>query len=386
MLDKAHRPEESLSVIGLALESNEKLNNRLRFVQCSLVKAQVYMGLDNPDAAIKIYEELENSGSLNDFPDQRYGFLLLLATHYMDIASSNKELEHALSLAEEAIKIEEKYGVGTADSHLIKAKVNKKLGRWEQHATSIELYIEKYQTQLNLDVSSRAKQFDQQRELENAERDRQVNLARFQEQEKILHNMLPASIANRMMEGEKTIADDFRHASIFFSDIVGFTEMSASVNSSTLVNLLNDIFREFDRIADKYQIEKIKTIGDAYMAVAGVPVADPGHAKNIAQFALEVSESMKHFTLNEKPVQLRIGLHTGEVVAGVIGERKFAFDLWGDSVNVAFRMESSGEPGTIHVSEAFKNAINEASFCFEERGEVHVKGKGNMKTFFLSKA
>jgi class 3 adenylate cyclase len=195
---------------------------------------------------------------------------------------------------------------------------------------------------------------EHRRKIEEAERDRQVKLARFQEQEKILHNILPAAIAERLVSGEKTIADSFEHVSIVFVDIVGFTKLSEHISAEQLVVLLNGIFTEFDHLARKHGLEKIKTIGDAYMAVAGAPLPQDDHALCAAHFALDVAEAIREFrTPSNEPIELRIGIHSGRLVAGIIGENKFAYDLWGDAVNMASRMESHGEVGRIHVSEEF---------------------------------
>lgn len=233
--------------------------------------------------------------------------------------------------------------------------------------------------------------------------------------EALLHNILPKKIADRMMEKKTTISDYFENVSIFFSDIVDFTTLSTKISPQQLVEGLNAIFSEFDRIAIKHGLEKIKTIGDSYMAVCGIPEPCDNHAERVAMFALEVNEVIKNFSFSEEkiPVVNRIGLHSGSVVAGVIGENKFAYDLWGDSVNTASRMESHGEPGKIHVSEDFIRTLTPALFQEEkdlynykfdsevvlknhytlgeakvrilERGDMVIKGKGKMKTFFLER-
>lgn len=230
--------------------------------------------------------------------------------------------------------------------------------------------------------------FDQKRRIEEDEKSRLMKLARFQEQERIFHNILPVSIANRLIEGETTIAESYENVSIFFSDIVGFTELSSQLSPSELVDALNTIFTAFDRIGTKYGLEKIKTIGDAYMAVCGVPEQYEDHSLRTAKFALEIAEILPQLRLKERfeKLQIRIGLHCGGVVAGIIGERKFAYDVWGDAVNVASRMESHSEPGKIHISEAFAKSIeSHREFSLIPRGEINIKGKGTMNTFWLDK-
>ncbi len=212
--------------------------------------------------------------------------------------------------------------------------------------------------------------------------------------EELLHNVLPPSIAKRMLSGEKVIADKYQNVSVMFADIVGFTKLSQQVSAEVLVQSLDRVFSSIDALAEKYGLEKIKTIGDAYMVVAGAPEHRAHHTVVISLFAFELLESLQRN--NElglaDTVKVRIGIHCGEVVAGVIGKNKFAYDMWGDTVNTAARMESHGEANRIHVSAEFcqqlqsSNAMienNTCCFVLEERGEIDIKGKGLMRTFFL---
>lgn len=201
--------------------------------------------------------------------------------------------------------------------------------------------------------------------------------------EKLLLNILPNTIAQRLKQEQGIIADSFEEVSVLFADIVGFTTFSAQVPPIELVNLLNQIFSKFDRLADRHGLEKIKTIGDAYMVVGGLPLPLDDHAGAIAEMALEMQQAIAHFqTESGQSFQIRIGIHTGPVVAGVIGTRKFIYDLWGDTVNVASRMESTGVPGCIQVSATTYEYLKER-YKFEERGKIEVKGKGKMMTYLL---
>ncbi|MBS1536609.1 MAG: hypothetical protein JST20_02525 [Bacteroidetes bacterium] len=215
--------------------------------------------------------------------------------------------------------------------------------------------------------------------------------AKSEATERLLHNILPKTIADQMMKKKTTISDYFDNVSIFFSDIVDFTNLSAQITPYDLVKGLNVIFTEFDKLARKHGLEKIKTIGDAYMAVCGAPELNENHAERVALFALDVCDAIKQikFTEEKTEIHIRIGLNCGSVVAGVIGENKFMYDMWGDAVNTAARMESHGVPDKIHVSEYFKKCLEQSSphkFYFIERGEMEIKGKGMMKTYFLEKA
>ncbi len=199
----------------------------------------------------------------------------------------------------------------------------------------------------------------------------------------LLHNVLPAKIVERLNSGEKMIADRFDEASVLFVDIVGFTRLSERATPEDIVRSLNAVFTEIDHLVEKHSVEKIKTIGDAYMVAAGIPTYTPDHVRRLAMFALELRETTRTLeTVDLGAIAVRTGLHCGPVVAGVIGVRKFAFDLWGDTVNVASRMESHGVPGRIQVTEAVYEMLKD-EFEFEERGMIAVKGKGEMKAYFL---
>ncbi|MBX7057904.1 MAG: FIST C-terminal domain-containing protein [Leptospirales bacterium] len=201
--------------------------------------------------------------------------------------------------------------------------------------------------------------------------------------ENLLLNVLPGSIAARLKAGDTTIAERFEDASVLFADLVGFTELSSRHPPEEVVRLLSDIFSSFDLLVEKHGLEKIKTIGDAYMVAGGIPDPVADHAARCARMALDMLEEIERFRAGGRSfLNIRVGLHRGPIVAGVLGSKKFAYDLWGDTVNIASRMESSGQPGRVHVSAAVQRSLGPA-FVFEERGEIQVKGKGLMHTFFL---
>ncbi len=201
--------------------------------------------------------------------------------------------------------------------------------------------------------------------------------------ETLLLNVLPKPIADRLKRDPSTIADGFPEATVLFADIVDFTRLSAGMPPERLVAWLNELFSLFDRLSERHGLEKIKTIGDAYMAVAGLPMPRPDHAEAAAEMALEMQRELAARTApNGEPLYMRIGLHTGPVVAGVIGTKKFIYDLWGDTVNTASRMESHGIAGTIQVTEAAYRRLQNA-YEFEDRGVIPVKGKGEMRTYLL---
>ncbi|HEY9726509.1 MAG TPA: adenylate/guanylate cyclase domain-containing protein [Chroococcales cyanobacterium] len=201
--------------------------------------------------------------------------------------------------------------------------------------------------------------------------------------ERLLLNILPKPIAEQLKQFEGSLAQQFTEATILFADIVGFTPLAAQIPPLELLNLLNQIFSVFDRLAQKHGVEKIKTIGDAYMVAGGLPIPKDNHAEAIAQMALDMQQAIEPFqTQQGESFQIRIGINTGPVVAGVIGIKKFSYDLWGDAVNIASRMESSGLPGRIQVTAATKELLQD-KFLFEERGAILVKGKGKMVSYWL---
>ncbi|MCL1475458.1 adenylate/guanylate cyclase domain-containing protein [Argonema antarcticum] len=201
--------------------------------------------------------------------------------------------------------------------------------------------------------------------------------------ERLLLNILPHAIAQRLREEETTIADSFDESTVLFGDIVGFTELSASIEPVELVELLNEIFSTFDTLTDQHGLEKIKTIGDAYMVVGGLPIPRTDHAEAVAEMALDMQIEINRFNSEtNQNLQLRVGINTGPVVAGVIGIKKFSYDLWGDTVNTASRMESHGIPGSIQVTASTYQLLRD-KYLFEERGRIPIKGKGEMTTYFL---
>jgi class 3 adenylate cyclase len=201
--------------------------------------------------------------------------------------------------------------------------------------------------------------------------------------ERLLLNILPEPIAARLKRSGESIAEHSDGVTVLFADIAGFTPLSSSKSPQELVGLLNRVFTEFDALADAYGLEKIKTIGDAYMAVAGLPQPQADHAQRAARMALAMQQAIARVAADTgEPLALRVGLHSGPVVAGVIGRRKFAYDLWGDTVNTASRMESHGVPGAIHCTETTGSLLRGA-FRLEPRGAMEIKGKGEMNTFLL---
>lgn len=221
-------------------------------------------------------------------------------------------------------------------------------------------------------------------QLEELVRQRTKELvAEKQTSERLLLNVLPGPIADRLKTGENLIVDRFDAVSVLFADIVGFTTVASRTSPEALVTMLNELFSSFDKLAEQHGLEKIKTIGDAYMVVAGIPQPIADHAVAIAHMALDMLAAIHDYSKrNGMSLTLRVGIHTGSVVAGVIGTKKFIYDLWGDTVNTASRMESTGVPGRIQVTEATHQLLRQL-FEFEERGPIEVKGKGLMPVYLM---
>ena len=243
--------------------------------------------------------------------------------------------------------------------------------------------------QMMVAIGSQLGQFVKRKQAEAALRHQQ------EQTERLLLNILPEPIANRLKQvgaGVKlaptNIAESFAEVTVLFADIVGFTQIAAALSPIQLVELLNQIFSAFDQLTEQHGLEKIKTIGDAYMVVGGLPTRRADHAEAIAEIALDMQAEMARFNIHDMgrhdlpPLRLRIGIHTGPVVAGVIGCKKFNYDLWGDTVNTASRMESHGLPEQIQVTAATYERL-QAQYLFEQRGGVEVKGKGQMTTYLL---
>jgi ammonium transporter, Amt family len=201
--------------------------------------------------------------------------------------------------------------------------------------------------------------------------------------EKLLLNILPEQVAAQLKDNREVIANSFPEVSVLFADIVDFTRLAHKFKPEIIVGILNRIFSAFDELVDKYKLEKIKTIGDAYMVVGGLPNPLSNHVEAIANFALESQARLSKFKLKTgDELKMRIGINTGPVVAGVIGTKKFIYDIWGDAVNLASRMESHGLPGAIQITEATASRLG-SEYIVEKRGEIEVKGKGGVMAYFL---
>ncbi|MBL7973405.1 MAG: tetratricopeptide repeat protein, partial [Candidatus Kapabacteria bacterium] len=354
---------------------------------------QFAKALDNYHRALAIHQEL---GHRTD---------IAIVTTNIGVVYANKEYEgYDIAKAEEyyleALTLLQELGTKHQmyECEFLLSQLYKQEKQWEQYAFHLEKYYSIKEEVVSEETKKKAEQFDRERKEMEREKQLAIERAEAESRQLILNNILPEKITQRLIQGENPISDHFDCVSILFMDIVDFTVLSSKISAQQLVHLLNAIFTSADAIMREFCLEKIKTIGDAYMAVAGAPVVQEDHALRAAQAALKLLDVMQNLVVtfpeelgdqsifNSLPdIEVRIGLHCGPVAAGVVGENKFLYDLWGDAVNTASRMESHGEAGKIHVSEEFKNVLGETPYWFTSRGEIDIKGKGTMRTFFLER-
>ncbi len=381
-----------------ALTINEKLGDKLGIASNLGNIGSVYKDLlDYP----KSLEFQEKSLSINEEIGDKHSIAINLGNIGM-VYKMLKDFSKSMEYLKKAYYLSNEIGVksSTMDILIHISELYEEIGDIENAFYNYKQYIQIKDEIQSEDAKSKAQLFDQRRIIEEDEKARQLKLARFQEQEKILLNILPVNIANRIINKETFIADHFNSVSVLFMDLVGFTSLSSIAPPKQLVYLLDSIFTKADEVVETYGLEKIKTIGDGYLAVANVTSPLKEHQKATALAALHLLETMKDFTVNfpselgntqwtkdMNNIEIRIGIHTGEVVAGIIGKNKYTYDLWGDAVNVASRMESNSKPGRIHISEEFAKSIEQQSeFSLIPRGKISIKGKGIMNTYWLEKA
>jgi class 3 adenylate cyclase len=379
---------ESEKVLNTAMALASKANNP-RYVAEIKIRMSRIKGLGGDrKGAIKLAEEALLTGEeVGDNPIQRNA-LISLIIQYKALGMHEKALEYyeqQIALEEE-IKNEENQRQVIRQEYAYEYQ-KQALADSLTYAAEKELQVKEIQRQKMLRngfmggfilVGVFAAVFFYQRRRISKEKQRSENL---------LLNILPEEIAQELKINGKAEARDFDLVSILFTDFKGFTEQSAKLSAVDLVHEINHCFEAFDGIIEKYNVEKIKTIGDAYMAAGGLPVPNANSVKNTVLAALE----MQAFILARKSekgefaFEMRVGIHTGPVVAGIVGVKKFQYDIWGDTVNTAARMESSGEVGKVNISQATYELLKEeADFAFESRGKIEAKGKGEMEMLFVT--
>jgi adenylate cyclase len=368
---------------------------------------------------LKALDFYEKSLKLNEIINNKIG----LGYNYTNIAKilikHNSDLIRAKKLLMDGLEIAE----STMDLELLKQTYEILINYYDRTGDVANAYkyskpyLKIKDSLINIDIMKEASKLESRYEIEKEthdrqkqqeEKDKRQNIIIFAsttgsfmliiflfivwrqslKSEKLLLKIFPAAIAKRLKKKERYIADHFDEATVVFIDQVNFTFRSKDATPERVVEVLNNIYTEFDRIASKHGLEKIKTIGDCYMAVAGVPLTRPDHIEAAAVFALDIMKTMDGYNTGDGTIiRFKIGIDCGPVVAGVIGEKKFIYDLWGDTVNTASRMEEYGEPGKIQVTERFYQKLGirneELGINFDDRGEIEIKGKGMMRTYFL---
>ena len=389
----------ALEYLSKALSAHEDLGNKNGAAVVTGNIGNVYADLSDYTRALEYYskalaafEELDDKSGVAAIIGN---IGALLAIPEFDGYEPDKAEVYLLK----AIAINEQLGTkkNLYENHKFIAELYEQEERWKESQQHFKKYYKLEKEVQSEEVRKQAERLDYERKTAAREKQIAIERTRAQEKESILNNILPEEITNRLIKGENPIADHFDCVSILFMDIVEFTKLSTTITAQQLVHLLNAMFKAADGVMRECGLEKIKTIGDAYMAVAGAPTIQEDHAERAAQAAVKLLEVMKNLEvsfldeLGDKTwiesipeIEVRIGIHCGPVAAGVVGENKFLYDLWGDAVNTASRMESHGEAGKIHVSEEFKNMVG-TGFTFTPRGEMEIKGKGRMQTYFLEK-
>jgi adenylate cyclase len=397
---------QGLEHFGKALATFQELGETLSIAtalggigETSRLMGMYSDALEHFGRALALHEELGNKEGIGiEFANLG----IVYATHDFEGYDPAKAEEYLVR----ALAISKDLGIKhmTYEIHKPLAALYQREGRWQEAFEQYQLSITLRDEVQSIEAKKQSELMEQRRQA--AEREKEVEIAKATAAAKLsattnlLHKVLPESISTRMIEGEENIADFFPNVSILFADIAGFTPISADMPAFVVIRFLNHIFREFDRIIKKHGCEKIKTIGDGYMAVAGAPIECADHAERIMAAAFEMQETIQlpeefgEYLPEGTSFGIRIGLHTGSVVAGVIGDERFVWDVYSDAVNTAARMESHGEADKIHVSHDFVRLLQNRfaatkntthGIQFVKRGEMEIKGKGMMKTYFLER-
>lgn len=371
-------PEQGIAKIKESIRYIEDITDEARrghlYSQSSADLAEAFLKWDKPDEALMHAEEgTQRAASIGHRP------LIMLNSMYAGRAAlALRKLDLALERLRSAVDLANGMGLRSQESQA-RLDLGKALAELGRHAEAFESYRAGHQLEkdIQLDKAARRLEFQRaQREIAKARQDRE-------NAERVLFTVLPQAIAVRMTRGEPRIADEIPDVSVIFADLVGFTAMSTRTKPRELLELLDRVFSEFDRLTTSFQLEKVKTIGDAYMAVGGALTASPDHLENAARLAIEMVRAAGR--LSPEPgtkLAIRIGLHVGPVIAGVIGSSRLSYDLWGETVNLASRLESSGAAGRICVSADVAQRLV-PRFSFEPREPIRLKGFGEMRTFFL---
>lgn len=387
---KKEDPNSAIKHFTKAIEVNRELGNKATEAvhigslgDVLMFKGDLEEAFKNYEIALSILQEYDRKG---EFYDVQLSMTRILSNPvyvgYNPVEAEQLLLQSLDKLREHSLKsIEREYL-----SQL--SVMYKATGQWEKALSTYEESVSINQELNSNDIRNTIREMEFQKEYNQLEQKRLLEVIRLQEKEQLLHDILPSHVADRIIGGEKTIADECEDMTIMFADIVGFTTLSEHMKPSEIIELLNTVYSKLDLLADTYGIEKIKTIGDAYMAISDSREDKVNHKLKMLTFAKKILAICSEIILsNGKTLEVRIGIHSGPTVTGVIGTKKLSYDVWGDAVNTAARMESYGEPGTIQVSQEFYNSIIHIDGMIETtviaQKEIEIKGKGLMNTVVL---
>ncbi|MFM7543574.1 MAG: adenylate/guanylate cyclase domain-containing protein [Ignavibacteria bacterium] len=389
MLEKGNA-DEALNHFTKAIEVNRFLGNPITEAVHIGSLGDVHLHKGKLDEAYDCYntalEMLRDSERVGDYYDN----LLQMTKIQSNPAFAQHDISKAEIILLETLESLRNLSLKSIElaylNHL--SDMYKSQGKWEEAYQFYVLSMNVQQEINSNEVRDKIKDMEFQQAYHQMEQQRLVELTRLQEKEQLLHEILPSHVAEKIIRGEKTIAEECHDMTIMFADIVGFTSLSEHLQPSQIIELLNSVYSNLDQLAEMHGIEKIKTIGDAYMAICNNDEDLKEHKRRMLTFAKQILHSCKEIILpNGDCLQVRIGIHSGPTVTGVIGTKKLSYDVWGDAVNTAARMESYGEPGTIQISQEFYEEVKDfevaKSMHFLTQKEVAMKGKGMMHTVLL---
>ncbi len=384
------RYDEALELLSQALVIHQASSNVGGMAACLGNKAIIWMRLEEYDRAERTYLDLVDLCRSHCLAALEANTKVNLGDMYLQKTFARRDIKKAAELFHEALSLYDGLRMQSkvANCYDYLSLIYAELEDWKQAYRTKQLQIELIASSGIEEAKRSATEYEQSL---NAAKAQAAADARLAEQQRLLHTVLPASVADRLIAGER-VADYFPHISILFADIVGFTSLASRMPAKAVLSLLNNVFGLFDRIMRAEGCEKIKTIGDGYMAVCGAPDACVDHAERLSraallmQVALQSDAIIQNLAPQGTAISIRIGLHCGSAFAGVVGEDRYVYDVYSDAVNLAARMQSTGLPGKIHCSADFAHHLQnrDESFILEERGEIEVKGKGTMRTYFLS--
>ncbi len=376
----------ALNFLNQALLLFVSQDNHAQAERVGVCRVSVLLGMQDYDEAEQQMKKLTISTSSSPATRSLHVInMALLSEYHGDLDSARKQLLVAKTLAE------------TANLREYTADCCRHLRDLSAKQNDLAAYIEHNDEYQRITEEIHGKEATQRLAMIEAERKIEAELRERDKERALLYGALPETVAKRMLRGEEVTGDYSEYASVIFLDIVGFTAISDRIPPGHVVHLLSQIFSALDDVCKRHGVTKIKTIGDSYMAVSGVPEVHVDHAQRAARVAVEMLKTLDQLSITQPPgqedtswtryggtIQVRIGMHSGPVTAGVIGTERLQYDVWGDTVNVASRMESTSEPGRIQVSEAFANSLGpHAPMPLTPRGTIDIKGKGLMHTFWL---